>query len=332
MDPHWFDRLAKLLARAGTRRGLLGRLAPLPLAGLLAALRTEASEAAGRRKRRVKRHKHQVGDHKDHRKGKRKGKDKASCAKAGQTPKTGKHKGCCAGLSTDASGRCAAAAPAPGPAPACTGLNPTNTSATQGLQETIDQAQPGATLTLCAGTWTLTSTILIPANLTLIGAGAGKTILDGGNTVRVLAIASDVDVTLQDLTITNGSSGLGAGIFNLGTLTLVGVSVTMNTAFEGGGISNISGGTVTLATGSSVSGNTAVIRGGGIYNNSGGMLTLQAGSTVSGNTAPGGNGGGIDNFLGTVTLEASNLVCGNTLDNNCAGAVSGTFPANCCPS
>jgi hypothetical protein len=124
----------------------------------------------------VKRHKHQVGDHKDHRKGKRKGKDKVSCAKAGQTPKKGKHKRCCTGLSPDASGRCAAA----GPAPTCTGLKPTNTSATQGLQEAINQAPPGATLTLCAGTWTLTETVIIPANLTLIGAGAGKTTLDGG--------------------------------------------------------------------------------------------------------------------------------------------------------
>ena len=103
-------------------------------------------------------------------------------------------------MSPDASGRCAAPTPSPG----CTGSKPTPTSPTQGLQEAIDAADPGATLTLCAGTWNLSATVVIAEDLTLVGAGAGQTILDGGITTRVLQISAGADVTVKNLTITKG--------------------------------------------------------------------------------------------------------------------------------
>ena len=125
---------------------------------------------------------------------------------------------------------------------ACTGLRPANTSPTQGLQEAINQAAAGATLTLCAGTWSLSAEIIIAKDLTLRGAGAGQTILDGGNAVRVLQIALGATVTVQGLTVTKGEApvgdAFGGGIRNEGTLTLVGASVTNNTADFGGGIAN----------------------------------------------------------------------------------------------
>src|SRR5687767_14102119 len=130
MDAHRFDRLATTLA-AGTRRTMLSWLTALPLAAALSARLAEPDEAAGRRKKR-------------------------QCARAGQTLKKGKRKKCCAGLSKDASGRCAAPQSPPPPSPPpppCTGLTPTNTSPTKGLQEAISVAASGATLTLCAGTW-----------------------------------------------------------------------------------------------------------------------------------------------------------------------------------
>ena len=126
----------------------------------------------------------------------------------GQTLKKGKRKRCCQGLTPDASGRCGT--PAPGPDPiSCTGLTPTATSPTQGLQDAIDAAEAGATLTLCAGTWNLTTTLDITRDLTLIGAGAGKTVLDGGDAVRVLYVETGATVTPQDLTIRNGNTGQG---------------------------------------------------------------------------------------------------------------------------
>ena len=115
------------------------------------------------------------------------------------------------GLSKDGSGRCAAP-PSPAPPPGCTGLKPANTSPTQGLLEAIEAAADGATLTLCAGTWNLTNTVVITRTLTLVGAGAGQTILDGGRPpsgpggVRVLRIDPGANVTLQDLMITKGQA------------------------------------------------------------------------------------------------------------------------------
>jgi hypothetical protein len=85
MDPTRFDRLARTLAAAGTRRGLVRILAALPLGVTLGALRGEGPEASaedddhgssGRRHRRKAKHRHQTGNNKEHRKGKRKGQGK----------------------------------------------------------------------------------------------------------------------------------------------------------------------------------------------------------------------------------------------------------------
>ena len=121
------------------------------------------------------------------------------------------------------------------------------------MHRAIEAADAEATLTLCAGTWNLTRAVVISKTLTLIGAGADATVLDGGDAVQVLQIAS-VTVTLQDLTIRKGYGDLGGGIVNNGTLTLRGVGVTGSLATSGGGIYN-DGGTVSLQTGSSVTGN-----------------------------------------------------------------------------
>jgi hypothetical protein len=101
-----------------------------------------------------------------------------------------------------------------------------------------------------------------------------------------------------------GRDSFGAGIYNLGAMTITNSTVSGNTVrYVGGGISN--GGTMTI-TNSTVSGNSAGY-GGGISN--GGTMTI-TNSTVSGNSA--GYGGGISNS-GTLTLT-------NTLvDNDCAG-------------
>ena len=74
MDSNQFDTLVKSLSSSDTRRELLRRLAPLPLAGLLATLLPDESAAGGRRKRRKTRNKRQSGDDKDNRTGKRTGK------------------------------------------------------------------------------------------------------------------------------------------------------------------------------------------------------------------------------------------------------------------
>jgi predicted outer membrane repeat protein len=183
------------------------------------------------------------------------------------------------------------------------------------LQQAIDGAQSGDTLTLCAGTWTLSSAVVINKSLILIGAGDEATILDGDNATRVLQIPYPVTpVTLQDLTVTRGinGSGNGGGIYNeVSALNLYGVRVTDSTASSGGGGIYNDGGDLTLRAGSRVTGNFSGSDGGGIYNHIGGT-TLEAGSLVSGNTA-GGSGGGIySNEHSILQLRAGSRVSGNT--------------------
>lgn len=188
--------------------------------------------------------------------------------------------------------------------------------ATANLQAAISAAAVGATLRLCAGTWTVGSTVEIARDLTLIGAGAGQTILDGGNAVRVVTIAAGAEVTLQDLTIARGSANLGAGLFNEKTARLRGVIVTDNHAtLQGGGIFN--GGDLTLLHGSRVAANGTSKAGGGIYNASSGTVTLEAGSTIGGDRPEDANsatdsGGGIHNLGGTITMADGSRVAGNT--------------------
>jgi hypothetical protein len=162
----------------------------------------------------------------------------------------------------------------------------------------------------------------------------------------VLSIEAGTQVMLQDLTITKGAAGMGAGIFNFGSLTLLGVGVTENTAvaagagiynsrdltlqtgshvtgntttFEAGGGAGIfsQDGTATLQSGSTVTGNTSAYHAGGIYNHYG-TLMLQSGSRVTGNTTS-LDGGGIYSLSGTVTMKEGSRVTGNTAGGDGGG-------------
>ncbi len=181
------------------------------------------------------------------------------------------------------------------------------------------------TITLPAGTYTLTiagagedasatGDLDITGGLTINGAGAGTTIVDGGALDRVFHVIGAITVQMTAVTVRNGSAigvALGAnggGILSndSGTLTLNSSTISGNTAARyGGGIWNV--GILTLNS-SSVSGNTAASDGGGIYHG-GGILTLNS-STVSGNSGAGGSGGGIYSQA-TMTITNS-TISGNT--------------------
>lgn len=267
MDDSQFDSLARSLGAARNRRtavGLVGALATLPL------LTPEQGEA---KKKKVK----------------KKGKKGNGKKKPTTTPP-------------------------PGTTPRPCSVRPTDN-----LQAAINSAAAGSTLALCAGTWNLASQLTVGKNLTITGAGPGQTVLDGGGARRVLLVNEGFTVLLQDLTIKNGNTegSFGGGIYTIGNLTLrsvevtacksdigggifvlrgflvleAGTQVTKNSANRttnptlggyGGGIS-MADGTVRLAAGSSVIGNTATFEGGGIYG-AASKVTLEAGSTVSGNT------------------------------------------------
>jgi hypothetical protein len=296
MDARHFDALTRTLAETGTRRGLFGLLAGLPLiGGLLSRLDPIEADAQGRRRRRRRKARHHPGDDKDQRNGQRKGRHKKP------------HHGQDDGGNLGSGGPCLAAG--------------------TDLQAAIDAASPGATLTLCAGAFD--GDVSIARDLTLMGAGAGVTVVqrsdaDGGSlTGGIIAVDSGASVTVQDLTIAKANGDRGWGIANAGTLRLVGVEVfppfggVTVSPLQGSGIYNE--GTLTLAPGSSVVRHVGLSDGAGIYN-SAGTVTLEADSEVSGNFAL-GKGGGIYNAAGTLVVKSGSRV----RDNVSRGAGGGIF-------
>ena len=235
----------------------------------------------------------------------------------------------------------------------CDVCPPEQPCAFHSVREAVAAASPGDTLRLCPGTYreplvNEPHMLLLANDLTLIGAGADTTILDGEGIVNrtVSAVGSNATVALEGLTITGGNAGTGqgGGIANEGDLTLTDCFITGNRALEGGGIvttgalhlvtsrvqknrSTEGGGifhdrqngadiTVTLVD-SKVTGNTADNRGGGIRLN-GGTLILNGTSRVARNIAEDG-GGGIYTVEGNVTLADASRVSRNKA--NYAGGI-----------
>jgi len=63
-------------------------------------------------------------------------------------------------------------------------------------------------------------------NVTVAGPGASDLAISGGNGVGVIIVNTGATVSISGVTIEHGSSLLGGGIFNAGTLTLDASTVT----------------------------------------------------------------------------------------------------------
>lgn len=209
----------------------------------------------------------------------------------------------------------------------------------------ISLSASGDSIVIAAATYQ--ENLTIPFSLTLTGAKATTTIIDGGyNADVVVSLGTSAQVGLANLTILRGSGTRGGGVLNAGTMTISSSIISGNIAGAGGGIYN--SGTLTIST-STISGNFAAstysAAGGGIYNNgsltinnstltknsgtpafvyggailNGGTLAINN-STLSGNSAngsTGGAGGAIDTGAGTVTITNS------TISGNSASAIFG---------
>ena len=159
------------------------------------------------------------------------------------------------------------------------------------IQGAVNAAQSGDAINVAAGTFK--ENVKIDKSLTVKGAGATNTIVNGNKAGSVFAIGMkdpNVDVALSGMTATNGNANDGGGIVNRGKLTLTGVSLTDNAANNGGGICNIFG-----------------------------SVIMNSGS-ITRNIA--NNGGGICNFYGTVNLKGGSIT-GNTANNLGGGIYSG---------
>ncbi len=194
------------------------------------------------------------------------------------------------------------------------------------------------------GTITLTSgEIVITSNISISNTGTGVVVVSGNNVSRVFSVSAGAVVTINNLTISNGSVAeeYGGGISNDGTLNLLNSIISDNTAIytgatsgsaAGGGIFNT--GTLNIQT-STLQNNTArvtnlgVSSGGGLLNSGTATITNSAVVSNGSFSTPDAYGGGISNG-GTLTVTNS-TVGNNTVSSSSAsgkGLGGGIFNAN----
>ena len=248
----------------------------------------------------------------------------------------------------------------------------TNNSGLGSLRAAIDCANstPGAqTITIPAGTYVLAGArgenlnvggdLDITDDLTLVGAGAATTIIDGAALDRIFDILSPAgaanvnaltQVTIRGLTIRNGRvADNGGGVRSVGVLTLANSTVTGNTATfrpnlapeppsssSGGGVAALRTPVTQIAfsslivTNCTITNNTAN-NGGGIFGgSSGGQDTMRVtGTAITGNRTlivPGGSAradgaGGLCN--GGLLVMTNCTVTGNTMPATADGEGGG---------
>jgi hypothetical protein len=268
-----------------------------------------------------------------------------------------------------AGGLLALALAAPGPAWAIVRFvtAPCNNSGANSLRGLIDVAVSGDVISVPFCTLTLAGLAsedtnaggdldIVGKNLTIIGTGPGRTILDGGLLDRVFDIQGSSTVTLIGMTIRNGrppnnGSGGGIRVGALAGLRLVNVVVSGNqntpggaggaiasdggavaldhvilrdnASFRGGGLSTEAGATVRI-TNSVIADNRADSSGGGIFNQ--GVMTIASSVIVrnraDADDAASGSGGGIFQNTGQLALRrtvlARNLVGSTGSGPDCA--------------
>ncbi|NTW88647.1 MAG: hypothetical protein HGB26_05890 [Desulfobulbaceae bacterium] len=183
----------------------------------------------------------------------------------------------------------------------------------------INAASNGGTITIGIGIFN--ETLVVDKDLTLNGVSTSTTILKPGSAGgRVITVTAGHSLTLKDLKITNGQaqSSAGGGILvNDGSLKLIGVHITNNSAMYGGGIfqESDSGGVEVID--SLIQENSAEIHGGGMYIRGSAALTnTQVISNIAGN-----HGGGLHVDIGSTDISGG-IFNGNHTGNGNGGGIN----------
>jgi predicted outer membrane repeat protein len=195
-----------------------------------------------------------------------------------------------------------------------------NTASPMVIQDSLQSAiNAGGTVYLKEGIYK--QTVKIDKPVTLVGAGPGKTFIDGDKKGSVFTIGKsnpDIDVKLSGMTIQGGAGKFGGGINNSGRLIVDDTTISGNTAEFGGGI-YIEKDTIARATINNVNivGNSVTYDGAGVYN-CGGTLIINSG-TITENTAE--VGAGVFNDFGTMVVNGGTITK-NTATKRCGGVLS----------
>jgi len=227
------------------------------------------------------------------------------------------------------------------------------------IQAAITAASSGDTIYVAAGTYN--EDITLKNGVSVLGAGAGSTTIDGTGLDSVVTAGSSIlaGTVLDGFTITGGAASYGGGMYNSGASPTVSNCIfTGNEAgSRGGGMYNINdasptvvsciftgntsygtGGAIGCRDGSFpnigsciIASNTADSNGGAIYVSSTSHPTI-INNTIAGNTATSGNGGAIyvdgSSALPTVT---NNIIANNSATSGSGSAIycaTPTLPIN----
>lgn len=223
------------------------------------------------------------------------------------------------------------------------------------IQQAVNAATNGASIDVAAGTYAENVVIGPRKKLSIVGAGPGTTIVDGGGSGAGLHLMGASTVLLASgLSVQNGTPGIdvdpqarlmasncsvtgstpGISGGSKANVIVSGCDISGNFATDpsfGGGIRVTGVGKLTVAA-STVSGNSG--RGIQTYalkltdstisgNTGGGIMLFKgsvAGSTISGNSTAGA-GGGVETFTVSSTITISN----STISGNSAGVGGGIF-------
>lgn len=229
------------------------------------------------------------------------------------------------------------------------------------IQEAIDNAREDAILEIAAGTFDLWGeTLTVSTNLTITGAGAGITVLDGGgqHPEPLLAItAGATHVHLKGLSMMNrirtGSTNMGPGAIDhnganltvsdveisanqggwggavrtrseFGQIRFENATIRNNTGFTGGAIAFYDGPGASLTiVDSKLTGNNGIFSGGALFLRDVGEITLEN-VIISGNQT-GNTGGGIHVF--TVASDSHLDIRNSRITDNTARLTGGVSTA-----
>ena len=178
------------------------------------------------------------------------------------------------------------------------------------IQAAVDQAKDGDTIKVAPGTYQ--ENVKVDKLVTIIGAGPGKTIVDGNRGGSVFQIGAGSNVVLSNMTIKNGQSPYsidGGGIhIDGGTVMVTKCQISGNTGSSAGGIGLAHNANLNVID-SEISNNSASAGGGGgVWTMDSSNTITMINSTIAGNRAYAG--GGIEN-LGIMTVTGS-TISGNT--------------------
>jgi hypothetical protein len=154
----------------------------------------------------------------------------------------------------------------------------------------------------------------IRGEITIEGNGATieRSRAAGAPDLRLFHVASGGSLTLQEITLGNGSATYGGAIYNRGAVQVIDSTIVGNKATQGGAI-YVRRGSLELFN-STISDNQAGDQGGGIRGREGALALI--GSTVSRNRA--GGGGGISVASRATMSLRNSIVAGNLSGGDCA--------------